>query len=92
MPHLAHDAGPVDENSNPPSVIVSPEKAAGKASLIAVKGIGEVYADKLTAAGISDAAALANASVEEVAAALELKDPGRARALINEAQLALGQS
>ena len=66
---------------------MAPEKSGtGRDSLIAIKGIGEVYADKLITAGITDAAALAKATGQEVAAVLEIKDLVKAELLIDEAK------
>ena len=53
--------------------------------LIDVRGVGEAYAQRLRAAGIGDAAALAKASVAKVAEILAVT-PVRARALIEAAR------
>jgi predicted flap endonuclease-1-like 5' DNA nuclease len=50
-----------------------------------VRGVGEAYAQRLRAAGIGDAAALAKASVAKVVEILAVT-PVRARALIEAAR------
>ncbi len=57
-----------------------------------VRGVGKVRARQLRAAGIADAATLANASIEEVARALDVAPGKLARSLIQQAQRALVQA
>ena len=52
----------------------------------AVRGLSRAQARKLQAAGIADATALARATPRAVAAALGLRNPARAEALIEEAK------
>ena len=77
-----------------PSVITPgrPRAAQPATSLRAVSGLSRAQARKLEAAGLADAAALARATPRAVMAALGLRNPQRAEALIEEAKRVAGPS
>lgn len=62
-----------------------PEHVAPPAALTTIEGIGPVYAERLAAAGIGDAAALRDAGVEAVATAAGVNS-SRAASWVESAQ------